>query len=342
MVKNKIAYTLWGAHQLKDVYLFRIENEYGAYAEFTNYGATVTAINVPDKNGTIANVVLGFDNLQAYLNDSCYIGSTIGRFANRIANATFNLDKVAYHLERNDGSNSNHGGYAGFHSQVFDFEVENDKLVFKLFSKEGEGGYPGNVALHVSYEFTNNNELIITYYATTDKRTVLNFTNHSYFNLSGQATDVLNHQLSVNANFMLESDSNYIPTGTIKAIGKQSLQHCVVEKLLYRHNNQLKGLNDYYIKNKGDGNPIARLQHQLSGRCLDVFTSYPGIQIYTGDYLNSSHPGNNGKKYKAFDGLCLECQYYPDSPNRENFLLPIVDVNRPYFENIVFKFSVER
>ena len=340
MVKDNIEYSFWARWEMQDVYLFRIQNESGAYAEFSNYGASITSVVVPDRNGKLENVVLGFDSLEGYLQDNCYIGATIGRFANRISGASFSLDDKVYHLEKNDGTNANHGGDTGFHSRIFDFKIENGALAFSFFSKDGDGGYPGNLQFTVTYQFTNNNELIIDYFATADRRTVLNFTNHSYFNLSAQRNNILEHKLAVNSTLMLENSLNYIPTGIIKPTGIKSLCNQSIKDVVYKENGILIGLNDYYVIDTNDDEiPAAILKDVVSGRRLEVYTSYPGLQIYTGDYLHSDYIGSQNAQFKPFDGICLECQYFPDNPNKENFPSKIFGPDHQYKENIVFKFS---
>jgi aldose 1-epimerase len=185
-MSTTITHKAWGAVHNQDVFLFRLENSAGAFVELTNYGATLVSINVPDKDGRLSNVIIGFPTLASYLDDSCYIGSTIGRYANRISNAQFNLDGITYQLEANDGVNANHSASSGFNSKVFGFEVNDEELVLVLHSNDGEGGYPGNLNLRVTYKWNDDNDLSIHYKAVSDKDTFANFTNHAYFNLSNR------------------------------------------------------------------------------------------------------------------------------------------------------------
>jgi aldose 1-epimerase len=202
----------WGTVHKQDVFLFKLENSAGTFVELTNYGATLVSINVPDKDGRLGNVIIGFPTLAGYLDDSCYIGSTIGRYANRVSNAQFNLDDITYQLEANDGVNANHSASSGFNSKVFGFEVNDDELVFVLHSNDGEGGYPGNLNLRVTYKWSDDNELCIHYKAVSDKDTFANFTNHAYFNLSNGDLTIADHQLDISAKNTVAANEDYIPT----------------------------------------------------------------------------------------------------------------------------------
>jgi len=338
-----INYKPWGIHQDKEVYLFTLKNEDGSYVALTNYGATIAAIAVPGKNGELVNTILGFDNLEAYVNDRCYIGSTIGRVANRIANAGFSLGDNHYGLDRNDGDHSNHGGHAGFNTQVFDFEVLADAVLFKLYSKAGSGGYPGNLQLAVKYSWTNAHQLHIDYHAEVDKLTIANFTNHAYFNLSGGKTDILQHILAVPADKVLEANEQYIPTGNIIDPGDRVLNGVQVQDKLFTGNGKPQGINQYYIiKAQADVDRkrlAASLTCDQSGLLLNVYTTYPGLMVYTGDFLESNYQGLAFKKYKPFDGICLECQFYPDAVHHQHFTKIELDPADHYHEQIIYKFK---
>lgn len=320
-----ITYKAWGATQGKDIFLFTLSNSSGAFVDVTNYGAALVSINVPDKTGKPGNTIIGFPTLEAYLDDNCYIGSTIGRYANRISNARFELNGETYLLEANDGPNSNHSASSGFNSKVFGFEVNDDELVMVLHSNHGEGGYPGNLNLRVTYKWSNDNELSIQYKAVSDKDTFANFTNHAYFNLSNGDLTILDHQLQINADKMVAAGNDYIPTGEIAAAD---------EIVLDRE----KGINSYYILNNADF--AAKLIDPSSGRTLTVKTSYPGVFLYTGDYLNSKHLNLNNRYCQPFEGLCLECQHYPDAMNRPEFPSALLPKHHVYNEFINYKFGV--
>lgn len=335
---NEITYEPFGSYKGKEIFKFRITNIHGNYVELLNYGAIVKSIVVPDKNGNLENVVLGFPTLKGYLQDNCYIGATIGRFANRINNAEFSIGNKTFHLDKNDGKNNNHSGSAGFNSKVFDFLVKEDAVIFTLDSKDGEGGFPGNLKTKVMYVWTNRNELKIKYLAISDEPTPLNITNHSYFNLSGCKDKIYHHNLTIQANSILESTPDYIPTGQILDADKYSFSNDKLDDIM-----QNKGLNIFYIFDKGKRHPdfVCELSEEKSGRRMRVQTSYPGVQLYTGDFLNSTTIGEHGKFYEPFDGLCLECQYYPDSPNHAHFSNTIFGSGQFYNETITYAFEVK-
>jgi aldose 1-epimerase len=320
----------WGTVPKQDVFLFKLENSAGAFVELTNYGATLVSINVPDKKGRLGNVIIGFPTLESYLDDTCYIGSTIGRYANRVSKAQFNLDGITYHLEANDGINANHSASSGFNSKVFGFEINEDELVFVLNSKDGDGGYPGNLNLRVTYKWSDDNELSIHYKAVSDKDTFTNFTNHAYFNLSNGDLTIADHQLDISAKTIADAGADYIPTGEITP----------ADPIVLDRN---KGINSYYILDDEKvtaNNYAARLTESSSGRALTVTTSYPGIFLYTGDYLNSKYFNLNNRYCQPFEGLCLECQLYPDAMNRPEFPSALLKKHEVYSEYINFKFGL--
>lgn len=337
-MKDNITARLWGKHHEREVYLFRIANTDGTFVELTNYGASIVSIHVPDRKGELGNVVLGFPSLEGYLKDRCYIGATIGRFANRIKGAEFTLDGKRYVLEDNDHGNSNHGGSSGFHAKVFDFEVGEDQLIFHLHSPEGEGGYPGNLQMRVSYSWNDEHELYIHYTANTDRKTIANFTNHVYFNLSTETQTILDHELSIEAQEMLEMEADCIPTGKIVPVSHAGFSQDKIRDKMTVRGNAISGLNHCYVLDKKAGKPDATLIDPFSGRMMEVFTSYPGILLYTGDYLSSNVPGHHLKNYKPLAGLCLECQYYPNSPHHPHFPSTVLEVVQEYEEYIIFKF----
>jgi aldose 1-epimerase len=336
-----ISYRQWGDHEGCPVYLFRLKNVAGAYVELTNYGATVVSVVVADKEGNFDNVVLGYPALNDYVNDTCYLGATIGRFANRIGGAKFNLDGTVYRLQANDGDNTNHGGKAAFNTRVFDFELNDDSLSFTLHSKDGDGGFPGNVKLTVTYRFTDENELSIDFKAQTDKKTVANFTNHAYFNLSAKGDGIFGHAVKVYADNMLDVDEAYIPNGEIKPAAENALAGETLESKMIVDGEVTSRFNDCYILNGAAKalKPAAELIEKTSGRTLEVYTTYPSVIVYTGDYLTSASEGDFQRPYRPFDGLCLECQYYPDSPNHANFPSTVLHPGEEYHEVIQYKFG---
>lgn len=334
---NKIVYEPFGVCDGKEIFKFKLTNVHGNSVELLNYGAIVKSIVVPDKNGIKENIVLGFPTLEGYLKDTSYIGATIGRFANRINNAEFSIENKTYYLDKNDGKNNNHSGSAGFNTKVFDFIVKDDSVIFTLESKGGEGGFPGNVSTKVIYKWTDKNELKIEFLAVADEPTPLNFTNHSYFNLSACAEKIHNHKLNIQSTKILEITPDYIPTGKIIPADNYLFFNYKLTDVM-----QNNGLNIYYVfdRNAANENAVCELFEEKSGRLMRVYTSYPGVQLYTGDYLDSTIIGEHSKKYKPFDGLCLECQYYPDSPNHANFPNTIFKAGQVYNETITYAFDV--
>ena len=328
----------WGEFNGNPVYLYRLKNTYGAFVEIITYGAIVKSIHVPDRKGELGNVVAGFDNITSYLEDSCYIGATVGRFANRIKNGSFEMGKQRYELEKNDGLNTNHGGFHGFNSKIFEARIEDDKLLLSVESESGEGGFPGHVTLNVSYRWTDENMLEITFKAQTNQTTPLNLTNHSYFNLNGFQEDVKKHSLQIESDKVIETDKNYIPTGKLIPAGNLAFNK---DSIFSKIKDEI-GINSYYIFKEGtDASlPKCKLYDIFSGRTLEVFTSYPGVQLYTGDFLKSNTAGSQKKNYKPFHALCLECHHYPDNVNNPNFPSSIISFNRSYSEVIEYVFGI--
>jgi aldose 1-epimerase len=337
--RTRVSYQSWGQHQGKEVYLFRLEHHHGSYVELTNYGATLVSLVVPDNNGTQENVVLGFPSLAGYVADRCYLGATIGRFANRIKGASFQLDGNTYRLDPNDQGNTNHGGQQGFHGQVFDFTVGPAGVSFTLTSTDQAGGFPGNLQVQVTYTWNDRQELAIQYHALTDKKTVVNFTNHAYFNLAPKQGPIFSHVLTIPAQQVLEMAPDYVPTGAVVPAGPVSFDQDTIGS---RQSQQgPAGLNAYYILDPLRlGAAAATLYAPLSGRQLEVFTTYPGLLVYTGGYLSSSMPGHGGACYQPFEGLCLECQHFPDAPNQAHFPSTVLEAGQAYHQEILLKFSV--
>jgi aldose 1-epimerase len=334
---------LWGQHNGHDVFLFKIENETGAYVELTNYGAAIVSIVVPDKQQHLENVVVGFSELDGYLNDTCYIGSTIGRYANRISGAKFSLDGETYHLDANDGKNTNHGGKSGFNYRVFDATTIDNGVVMTLSSADSDGGYPGTLELNVTYTWSNDNELLISYKATTDKVTIANFTNHAYFNLSAFKSKIYNHRLTILSGEVVDSYEDYTPSGAINPAKDKAFNNNRLSEKFKIDETHVEGLNLFYIidtETEEDALAYAAvLTDEASGRTLKVYTDYPGVFLYTGDYLSSTALTLSGKQAKSFDALCLECQHYPDSINHSNFPQAILQPGDVYNQSILYKFG---
>lgn len=331
----------WGIHDDKAVYCFKLVNAAGAYVEVTNYGATLVSVYVPDRKGALENVILGFSSLNGYVNDTCYIGSTVGRVANRIGQASFRLDGQTFMLEQNDYPHTNHGGAAGFNARVFDHRIEGDVLILSLKSPDGDGGYPGALELEVHYSWSDRQELMIRFKAVTDRKTIANFTNHAYFNLSALRENIADHVLTIRSNEMLESTADYIPTGMILETGSNSFSGHRLRQRFVKQGDLLTGLNAYYRFGMDDRHDaVCTLTDLVSARRLEVYTTYPGVQLYTGDYLTSSVQSSHGVYYRPFDGVCLECQHFPDSPNHASFPPITLDPGEAYHETIRYKFSL--
>ena len=335
-----------------DVELFSLKNKNGMEVKITNFGGIITSIVVPDKDGKMENVVLGFDSVAQYLEPHPYFGAIIGRYGNRIANGKFKLDNNTYTLVKNNDENHLHGGTKGFDKMIWETKqiktTQSIGVEMSYKSVDMEEGYPGNLEVIVQYSLTNDNQLIITYKATTDKKTICNLTNHSYFNLAGEGNGtILNHELSVNANQITPTHENMIPTGELQSVENTPFdfrQPTPIGQRIENENQQLKNGNGYdhnFVLNKRKENEkAATLFDPTSGRLMEVFTTEPGIQIYTANWLDDSLIGKSGKPYLKRGAVCLETQHFPDSPNQPNFPSTTLDVGEIYSSTTIYKFSV--
>ncbi len=309
------------------IVLFRLTNSSGAFIELTNYGATLVSVVVPELNKELGNIILRYDKVEDYFTDPFYIGSTIGRFANRIANARFELNGKSYLLDKNDGNNSNHGGWNGFNKKIFDYTISENQLIFTLKSKDGEGGFPGNLDFTVCYSFSENNELNIDYTIISDKETIFNPTNHAYFNLTGRKNNLPDHDLQVFADQYLEMDPEFLPTGKILPVSGTTYD--------FRSFRKITPMNTYFIhpdKEKKGIRLLASLKEKNSGRQVDVYSDMPGVMIYTGDYLDGI--------FQPGQGICMEAQFYPDSPNHSHFRSCNIPPDTTRHYQIRFQFTV--
>jgi len=319
-----------------------------------NYGGIIVSLRVPDKKGVLADVVLGFDALDAYLNNKPYFGAIIGRYANRIAKGKFPLDGVEYRLARNNGMNSLHGGLKGFDKVLWHGEqFENNHgigVVFTYTSKDGEEGYPGNLKTTVTYTLTDQNELQIEYEATTDKATPVNLTNHSYFNLAGEGNgDILGHELMLNADRFTLVESTLIPTGELPSVARTPFdftEPTAIGARIDANNEQLAiahGYDHNFVLNRKSSRLelAGRVHEPQTGRVLEVYTTEPGIQFYTGNFLDGTITGKNEHAYKKRAALCLETQHFPDSPNHSHFPSSILKPELIYHSRTVYNFSTE-
>jgi len=330
----------------KPVDLYILENDRGIEARITNYGGILVSLMVPDRAGKVEDVVLGFDNLEGYVQDNCFIGATIGRYANRIAKGTFTLDGKNYKLAINDGPNHLHGGVKGFNKVIWDAEPQQtaDMVGIKLhyLSRDGEENYPGNLDCTVIYWLSNDNEIIIEYSATTDKATPVNLTNHSYFNLAGQGKGkILDHVLMLNADRYTVFDLTAIPTGEIAEVKNTPLDFRQPQAIGARISQVKGGYDHNYVLNQADGSLrlVAKVTEPLNGRTMEVHTTKPGMQFYSGNFLTNSIHGKSGKTYDKHYAFCLETQYFPDSPNQPQFPNSILRPGDRYYHKTVYSFS---
>ncbi|MBN1817015.1 MAG: galactose mutarotase [Sedimentisphaerales bacterium] len=330
--------------------LYTLSNGNGMTVKITNYGGIITHLMVPDRNGKIDDVVLGFDTMEEYLAGHPYFGAIAGRYANRIAKGRFTLDGVEYTLVVNNGENHLHGGIVGFDKVVWTAvpgrpRSDSVHLTLNYLSRNMEEGYPGNLDCTVVYELTADNELKITYKAATDKATVLNLTNHSYFNLAGQASgDILGHVLTLNANYYTPVDEGLIPTGELESVKGTVFDftspHTIGERL--KDVPMTGGYDHNFCLNSRDGSMAwcATVYEPETGRVLEIETTQPGVQFYTGNFLDGSNKGK-GTTYNKHNGFCLETQHWPDSPNKPHFPSVVLKPGQAYEEVTVFKFSTK-
>jgi aldose 1-epimerase len=333
----------WGKVDGKEVYLFTLVNNQGTEVKISNYGGTVTSFIAADKNDKKSEIIVGFDSLNQYLQKPPYFGALIGRYGNRIANAKFSLDGQTYQLAANDGKNTLHGGLKGFDKVVWDASVANDSvpsLTLKYLSKDGEEGFPGNLNVTVHYTLTDQNELKIEYDAESDKATPVNLTNHTYFNLSGDVNNtILDESLMIDADRYTPVDSTLIPTGKITAV-KGTPYDFTVAKKIGKDINEVKGGYDFnWVLNRKDSSlqKVAVLSDSISGRTLEVYTTQPGLQFYTGNFLDGKFINRDGKPIKLHTALCLETQHFPDSPNEPDFPSTILRPGEKYHSITVYK-----
>ena len=336
-----------------EVYIYTLANKSGMEAKIINYGAAVVSLTAPDKNGKLADVVLGYDSLDGYVNDKSYFGAIVGRYGNRIADGKFKLDGKEYQLTINDGANHLHGGLKGYNKVLWN-ETEIAKtgdgasLTLSYDSKDGEQGYPGNLKLTVKYTLTNNNELKIEYNAVTDKPTVLNPTHHSYFNLTGDPEKtILDHELMIDADNTTPVAKGLIPTGKFASVANTPMDFRKPTKIGARideNYDQLKlglGYDHNWVLNKHQESlpKVLSVYEPVSGRVMEMYTDQPGVQFYSGNFLDGTVKGKNGIMYKHRTGFCLEAQHYPDSPNHPEFPSTKLEPGQVYKQTTIYKFS---
>lgn len=336
------------------VELFTLTNASSMTVSAMNYGGIVTSIKVPDRNGRFDDVVLGYDSLDGYLKDSPYFGAIVGRYANRIANAQFTLDGKTYKLAKNDGPNTLHGGLKGFDKvmwQAEPFEHEGEAgVVFTHVSPDGDEGFPGTLSLKVTYTLTDSNELAFDYHATTDKPTVLNLTQHTYFNLGGDGSgDILGHELTINADRYTPVDKTLIPLGKLASVEDTPFDFRTSRPIGARidaDHPQIRlgsGYDHNYVLNRARNELVlaARVEEPKTGRVMEVHTTEPGMQFYTANHLDGSIIGKSGHAYGKRNAFCLETQHFPDSPNQVSFPTTTLQPGEIFQSRTVYGFSVQ-
>ena len=330
---------------------FKISNANGISVEVINYGAIITNLFVPDSSGSIKDIVLGFNDFNSYYQNNPYFGAIVGRYGNRISNGTFLLDDVKYELKKNNGPNSLHGGLVGFDKVFWKFieqKSDNQSLYFEYHSKHMEEGFPGNLVVGVEYSLNDSNELKIKYTASTDKKTIINLTQHSYFNLSGESSgDILDHVLNINAAYYLPVNENMIPHGPYEKVEPTPFDFNNPKKIgldIFVDDIQLKIGNGYdhcFVLDNIDGKlkKIGSVESPVTGIKMDIITDQPGIQLYTGNFLDGSLESKEKKQYEKHSGFCLETQHFPNSPNQKEYPSVILNKGEVYNTETIYKFS---
>ena len=352
-VKNKemVKKEVFGNKDGKEVYLLTLTNKAGNIIKLTNYGAKINWIEVPDKSGKKENITFGYDNFEATQKGDMSFGSVVGRYANRIAKGKFSLDGVGYTLPINNGPNTLHGGPSGWHSVVWNTEVLKDtqypSVKFTYVSPDMEQGFPGTVNAEVIYTWTDKNEIIMDYKCTTDKETVVNITNHAYFNLHGAGNgDILDHVLTLKASSFTPVDSVMIPTGEIRKVAGTPFDfttpHVIGERIGEKYDQLILGKGyDHNFLLDHNGDVDVTVYEPVSGRVLEVITDQPGMQFYSGNFLDGTKIGHGGKPYKFRSGLCLESGHYPDSPNHPEFPSTVLNPGDTLKTRTIYRFSVK-
>ena len=346
---KKMTFGQTKAGQTVDLYV--LTNGKGAVAKIMTYGAIVTELQMPDRKGQLGDVVLGFDNLEGYLGAHPYFGAVVGRVANRIAKGKFTLNGVNYTVATNNGPNHLHGGLKGFDKVVWAAEPVQSKdgvaVKFTYLSKDGEEGYPGNLQVTVVYTLTDQNELRLDYTATSDKDTPINLSNHSYFNLGGAETGgILKHELQLNADKYTPVDDTLIPTGELKPVQGTVMDFrkpVAIGARLKEVGGNPVGYDHNYVLNGGGAKLdfVARATEPTSGRVMEVFSTEPGVQFYSGNFLDGTNKGKKGVVYNQYHGFCLETQHFPDSINHTNFPTSVLKPGTVYNQTTLYKFSAK-
>ena len=342
--------TLWGTSPCgKEIYRYRITNDSGAYVELSSVGAGIVSVMVPDRNGVLGDVALGYRDALSYFGDGPCMGKIPGRYANRIAKGHFTLDGKVYELPVNNGPNHLHGGPSGFQNQVWDSREKDGGVEFMYFSEDGEMGYPGDLKAVVRYEWSEENELKLILMAETDAPTIVNLTNHAYFNLNGEGSgDVLSHELKLNASEYLPTDETLIPLGETAPVAGTPMDFVNAKPVGRDIREDFpalkygKGYDSCWVIDGSAGETVrfaAELHSPESGRTLQVYTTQPGVQIYTGNWLEGCPEGKCGRSYHDYEGIAIECQRFPDTPNNPDYPSAVLRPGEVYHEAIIFAFS---
>jgi len=324
----------------------KLTNKNGVEVMLLNLGAALISVSVPTPDGERAELTLGYEKDEDYFNDPFYLGSTPGRYANRIGGSKFILNGISYDLIPNEGRNQLHGGPDGFAKKIWETEKENGRVIFTYVSPDGENGYPGNLTVKIIYSLNEDNELAIEYSAISDADTIVNLTNHAYFNLSGGKDTIKGHALQINSDSYVVTDEENIPTGEIRKTTGTPMDFSTPKRVAdavltdYEAIKNCNGLDSNYAL-RGEGLSLAAtLSDPASGRSLEVITDLPGLQIYSGQGMPEGTAGRGGRIYGPFSGICLEAQQYPDAPNRPVFPSAVLKKDETYKATIIYKFFV--
>jgi aldose 1-epimerase len=332
----------------REAHIYRLTNSNGLEAEITNFGGILVSLKVPDANQDIDDIVLGYDTLDEYVADTNYFGCTVGRYANRIAGGNFRIDDIEYQLTQNDGENHLHGGLFGFNKKLWDAYSKGDTIGLRYSSRDGEEGYPGNLTATVRYILTDRDELKIEYTATTDKPTLCNLSHHSYFNLAGAGnTDITRHNLTINARRFTPIQEDLVPTGEFQKVIGTPLDFTHPTEIGARIDEdhiQLRlggGYDHNWTLNSSEqSDPAATVYEPNTGRVMELYTTEPGLQFYSGNFLDRKTKGKKRKRYPHRGGLCLEAQHYPNSPNQPTFPSTVLKPRETYRQTTTYKFSM--
>jgi aldose 1-epimerase len=334
----------------KQIGLYTLQNDKGVKIQLTNYGARIVSLYTPDKNGLSKDIVLGFDNIAGYLADPMYLGCIVGRYANRIDQAKFTIGSEEYQLFKNEKENTLHGGKEGLDKKVWDVVYDSNTVTFSYLSPDREEGYPGNLAMTKSYTLTPDNKLRIEYTAETDKATVINLSNHTYFNLKGEGdTTILDHYFKINADHFTPVDNEWIPTGEIAPVAGTPFDFTEGKQIgrdILSDNEQLKnglGYDHNWVLTKESSDSLtfaAKLWEESTGRYVSIATTEPGFQFYSGNFMNGTVSGKSGLPYRYRAALIFETQHFPDSPNHENFPSTLLNPGETYYHLTEYEFGV--